>query len=792
MTGQTNGPPTVPQTSDSATVPSEGLVKEKLVVKPQLIAAEEQTADIPDEAPLIIDQDAASLQQEVQIQNPADTDFAVSPCMADNKLKRSKGRGKKVPCLDKEEPKVSTEFTKLTDIPAGFKDPQRPLPSTVKSPAPLHMKALADDTVTSPRRNEAESGEKFSSRGRKIIPKERDGEFTGLGRKGRKHASGIMKEPEAESKVRACRRGSATGAPSAMMTMATSAPVSSVPTRPELNIMSRPKRVRKPLQRGEQEEPRQEEAPTTSAGGDMKQEVREEEGDDDVATRGRRTPRRRAQITQKQRAARADGTMSDSGPGDLDSEERELCIALDEPQDGSKTVEDLNRSRRGRKSKSAKTLDMSPKGRPITETGSTSPRSKSSDSSSSPKGAEYTKPVVKLEKLNIASEGGVKRDERVSRERGGLAAKDLYEWEDEDTEPITVFKHTRKRKSNDHSGFESPRKSTEGPEDQSEARHTAAQSEVPSGVAVEVDRKPVELREVKVPASAASTASLNLDRIINEVASADHKIEVAKMDSPCKVEDIKPGDIKIQKRESIDVPHLPAKLELKKEHQAQAAALAAAAVAVMTNSAECTSVCSDDHPLPETTVVLTPLPASSPPALPALSVTTVSSTITAVNSSLLALQHMDEIIDRVAAGDFERGDAYDYYSKNKKRGLRSSLSHVTPTASGHISVVGQTVLAQHHTSIPAVGVVQPQQLSHQVIQAPTQPMKSPAISAVSTVAGANQMPAVSMAGANQIPTVSMPGANQMPAVSMAGMHPMQSVPASVIQTKVPPAGEKVI
>lgn len=294
--------------------------------------------------------------------------------------------------------------------------------------------------------NNENSQERFSSRGRKIIPKERDDELTGFSGQTRK----TQQQTQADSPRGRGRRGTAS-----------------------VEDGIKPRRGRRGSLKHTDEE------------GDNAEEDSHDEGEEVGVARGRGSGLRR------RRGGRGRlSRTSDSHPDDREDEESkdEFEDKLETSGDTDLDVQvDSPRTRRSRRGKAGRRA----------ETGSTSPRTRSTDSSLSPRGklfdggttspkaSELSKPFVKLEKLRLPD---MRADEKKEEEKeantamasrfsfnrfgsrirttsetdkteGCKTGKDLYEWEDDDEKPPPVSLHNQRPRNKRKIGeWESPRK----------------------------------------------------------------------------------------------------------------------------------------------------------------------------------------------------------------------------------------------------------------------------------------------------------------------------------------------
>ena len=367
------------------------------------------------------------------------------------------------------------------------------------------------------------SDQKYSSRGRKIIPKERDDELL-FGRKGRKPPT--TPEPAEPAGRARSKRGTA--------------------TQPETEVSPRTpsKRTRTRSLRGYQDD----EDSKASEDADTKEEETSE------SEAGRLTPRTTRRSTRR------------TGKLETETEKED-----EKDRDGEKTDDselpdiDSPRTRRGRRLKQRKSTEgpsQSPR-RSIDSFAPNSPRARLESGSASPKAT----PVVKLEKINL--DQTFKRTE--SKDDDGstvqsppttrfgkfitrsIAAektqaeqqqyrppeKDVFEWEDDDEKPVPklVHKSMRKRRgTSDASG-------TEG-------------SMSPNRLLNYDDHMTADVADVKKPTkTVAAIEASNTPKIPAMPKEAEPPVQKIP-DQPQQADVISPTE-----------RHLPPKLELKREKE---------------------------------------------------------------------------------------------------------------------------------------------------------------------------------------------------------------------------------
>ena len=318
----------------------------------------------------------------------------------------------------------------------------------LKSPITRGKAKQEDIPVTEPttppsskkKQDSAESPGKFSSRGRKIIPKERGDEITELTRKSRRSAStGSAASDETKVKVKT-RAGCSTPV----------APENSGEESTAGGVLGKKKTWSlRSKKESEAQDPEPKEVAPDPTDVLPPKEVKEEQKEPPIKITLRRTGRRKTMI---QKTTVQDGSVAPEVAEytkvseDTKVKLEETPAATEEVNEQPENVDVNQRPKRHRKAKGRKGADSAgPATRTRRNDGSNSPRSKSSEGSS-PK--NMSKSYVKLEKLNMDS----KKDDEDQ--------KDLYEWEDEEEKPLPGYKvarNTRKRKGNDK-GTESSQK----------------------------------------------------------------------------------------------------------------------------------------------------------------------------------------------------------------------------------------------------------------------------------------------------------------------------------------------
>ena len=303
------------------------------------------------------------------------------------------------------------------------------------------------------------SQERFSSRGRKIIPKERDDDL-GFG-------SGQTRKTRQQTQAESPRGRGRRGAPPQPQQL------------PEEGVKSR-RATRRGSLKNEEPEPEKEEEEVPP-----QEEETEEVGI--ARNKGalrRRRPNSRGRQTrgseqQNLDESREEEESKDSYDDKYDTAgDTDLDVQVDSPR--------LRRARRG-KGRRAEAGSMSPRTR--SSEGSISPRGKPIDGgSTSPKASELSRPFVKLEKLRFPEIKADEKKEEESKEApagstggsrfsfnrfgsrtrttsdekssdGNKSGKDLYEWEDDDEKPPPVSLHTQRPRNKRKVGeWESPRK----------------------------------------------------------------------------------------------------------------------------------------------------------------------------------------------------------------------------------------------------------------------------------------------------------------------------------------------
>ena len=214
----------------------------------------------------------------------------------------------------------------------------------------------------------------------------------------------------------------------------------------------------------------------------------------EVAAEDDKTPRRRR--SQRRLVLGKD----EAEKGEKDDEEQPEDVPKDgEAKEEGPVTEGSPKIKRGRKAKGRKSAENNTG---VSSPRAQSPRSKSLESgSTSPKTSDKSKPFVKLQKLDLGEtirKEEMKRDEerpmRVHRVDGSgkpKKVKDLYEWEDDDDEPIPEYTHTRARKRNTSEMFESPIKGGDKPD---ESEQDVAQKDEDS----DMDTEPIVVNQPDV------------------------------------------------------------------------------------------------------------------------------------------------------------------------------------------------------------------------------------------------------------------------------------------------------
>ena len=582
------------------------------------------------------------------------------------------------------------------------------------------------------RRGAQESTDKFSSYGRKIIPKERNDELTGFGRKGRK-GSGDRSELEPRGRG---RRG-----------------VIPEESKQEPTRTRRGRRAslrqNKEDENTEQDEMGQEEE---------KEEEKEAEGSDAEDTPGRsvrRTPRRRKSFrgrpgTRSYEREEEEGKEEEETRRFSEEEKEELDPPYEKEADSQPG--ESPRTRRGRRPKGRKSVDgsSSPRTRSA-DIGNASPRGRSLDGgATSPKAGEFSKPIVKLEKLNI--DHTMKREERKEEElsqprfsftRHGMRQqqqqqlldgdkaeckpeKDLYAWEDDDEKPVPELMHKRIRKRK--AGGDSPRCPLF--DDTSESLPDAKR------------KKPLEEEEVKKPIVIEKQETGEFKPSLTE----DIKVEVNKPVEPAvppAVKDIAPI------KEQPPAEDLPKPTTPKTPLSAKPAATPKQAVTPKTTPppkpipAKPAVAPTKPAPINKPTPPVKPTPATKPtpePVKPAAVPASTPPTSTTDTSTSQTQSNIDRIIDEVAKGNFERPPVVDSspvpqpvptkkrHSRSKSREDPGLSMSPRPHYPGPTSTAPTTTSApvSAATSIPPTSSVVPASMSGlhgspQVVFPPSRP-----------------------------------------------------------------------
>ena len=564
------------------------------------LTMDEDLDNLYDDNDVSADEETLMIDESVDEKEAAESGLNESELVIDESVKppqtrRAKRRRK---CKnDVEQP----EEDKTTDADAD------------NSPSAPVLRVRGRSSDASPRNSKApdtpDSGEKYSSRGRKIIPKEqREDEVTGVVRKGRCGSQGLIKEPEPEVRGRTRRSALSQQEPEA-----------------ESRLRARNKRGRASHE-GEQE---LETKDAQDVNSDLANKTEKEP--EDANQKGGRTLRRRSQrrlakdekeeknenaeeqsVSEADSSLKTDDGANDSATGDTSTDTIDSIVTT--PGRGAKRGRGRPRGTPNRRGADGLGRD-----------GVHSPRGKS-DTGSSPKG-DISSPVVKLEKLAI----GTWRSQEGSSE-SGKSKKDLYDWVDEDEEtPIPEFtpKRSRKRKT--------PEAAAPGKEVVSEKGEDQALPEPKKPKFI--DEKEKSLEPIKQ-------------------ATKEPVKQATEIPKPAPVPEIKPIERKSSEL-SLSTMHLPAKLAYKQEsHEAaqrqQQLRLQQQQQALQQQQQQ------QQHTLPaaQPLSVVTDIP-----------VAVESHTSPASATSTDSLSNIDRIIDEVSKGNFDREEAsdYEFYDNHPKK-----------------------------------------------------------------------------------------------------------------------------
>ncbi len=549
-----------------------------------------------------------------------------------------------------------------------FESPVREVPSNQRSPT------RAGTRASRAAEEQAATDQRYSSRGRKIIPKERDDELL-YGRKGRKAPSTPEPAEPVSRVVRSSRRGAAP-----------------TPTEPDVSPKTPSKRTRTRSLRGYQDD----EDSKASEDADTK----EDEASETEA--GRLTPRA------TRRSTRRSGRVEAEADKDKDKDEDKADDA-DLPDIESPKLRSRG-SRRIRARKSTEGPAQSPR-RNFESFSPTSPRARLESGSTSPKAT----PVVKLEKINI--DQTLRRvDSSSSKEDSGsslqsppttrlgkfitrsLASekvqvtpaapaphyrtpeKDVFEWEDDDEKPVPklLHKQTRKRRgTSDASG-------TEGSVSPTRQLHLDDVSV--DSVDVKKSTKPVV-----VPEEQASKIAEMPKEAEPPVQRMPEQTLHPELSSPTE-------------------RHLPPKLELKREkelaqlHNEQQTVVPGGATVETTPSVAIHAASAPEELLPDK------MPSEWS-------------------------DNVDRVIDEVVKGNFTREEEdYDFYDKKKIAGRaaksRSEIDQLSPSAKAMLGLPGSNVSPSPALVASKTQVAQPPLGASHASPAPQQlPPHHPAVRA---------------------------------------------------------------
>lgn len=305
--------------------------------------------------------------------------------------------------------------------------------NTIRSPVTRRKAKQEDSSVanvsapaTRNRAGNLESGEKFSSRGRKIIPKERGDEVTMISRKGRRNLSTNSNSNDDKLTKKAEESGDTSNEPFTM-------------------VIQTGKKKTWPLRNRKEDSIAQDTRD--------KKDPRINDTDIDKSTEPTKECGPIKMTFRKTQSRGRKATIQTTTTVEVSSEQETHTNVVSDannkagtPAEAPAPAEENVRTRRSRRTNKGKKSVNSAKSRTRSD-GSISPRSKSSEATS-PK--ELSKSYVKLEKLNIEQSAAKKDDDD---------QKDLYEWNDEEEKPLLEYKvarENRKRKGNDST--ESPQK----------------------------------------------------------------------------------------------------------------------------------------------------------------------------------------------------------------------------------------------------------------------------------------------------------------------------------------------
>ena len=566
--------------------------------------------------------------------------------------------------------------------------------------------------------------EKYSSRGRKIIPKGHADELTPLGRKGRKPIGIAEAEPESRGRG---RRGAIS-------------PAASTP-EPEVGQKGKFMRGRRistrlakdeELLEGKQEEKKVEDPKVNDNKEENEKEEEGSDGEEALGRCGRRTPRRRKST--RRSVSGADEGLEKEGVKDEEEESKdgimdEISTGKSETDTSTAEMVESPKPRKTRRSKARKSIEgqgMSP--RRIDGTPG-SPRAKGLESgSTSPK--EFSKPIVKLEKLSIveqtlrSQEGsrtpkdeGIRKEDDHHEERemsvtahpfprvaltfsrtglrssnaapsqpqdaetivsdkqptGSKQKKDLYEWEDDDEKPPPDLIHARPRKRK----IMSPRFEDVAMDPTS----------LPDSKKLKMEEKPEESE----PPKATEAPDQAKERDKNEEAKKE-KEDSQETDEKNIYLDPKTGLLEPMPSSST-IREAPSVQEQKPEPVPKPVESKTETKPVLSSIMEAAPkpppvVCPPSEPhfppklefkkhedVAPKAVATTHFPGQAVPA-PVKSEPTVGPLRITIPLSNARQDNMDKVINAVARGEFNREDEYDFYTK--KKGRSRSQEQVSP------------------------------------------------------------------------------------------------------------------
>ncbi len=600
-------------------------------------------------------------------------------------------------------------------------------------------------TPNSASSSNSDSMEKFSSRGRKIIPKEREDEVTGMVRKTRRQ---LLGKEEAEGKGRG--RKNTTGE-----------------TLEGENQMPRtPKRGRRVSPRGNRDDGQPELMHSEQAG------ETEEEGEAKVPTDSLNeqplTPRRRRS---QRRVTKEDG----EGKTECHEVEEQETDANTSREEGAMGVavlsgsEESPRARRGRKPKNKRVSSDQIGSLPSPRAGS--PRAEGAyGTATSPKSSELiNKPFVKLEKLamiedTLKKEDGKGRDDGLPDSGQGRyfhgdeelrgeppkQAKDLYDFKDEEDQPLPGYTQMRNRKrpASESTGESpkkgSPEKSQETAEPESKRSKEDPVQPKPKEASKPVTQETPDNRTSTHPPPAPPKPLENLtvastcpplveenegppETMVETIPMSQSVVHPApratppppaaekskpnlgaqgasqpEIHTPLSSRPLAPSFVE-NAQEAREMPrHLPLKLKMKKD-AADAAAREAAREAEERErekereelrAIEAQARAMKDSP--------EPMSASCTPPLPTSSVVTCTSWKT----------NIDKVIDEVSKGNFDRGDEFDFYQSKKKPRSKHRDEHLSPGQQGlgmmgQVPMVPVTIDTSTGVPHPPVGLLSP-------------------------------------------------------------------------------------